>query len=647
MSKKAYYFEVGEEDIEGLNRDVPYYGIPYKTMDDNLGMCQTFDEAFGYVNRFIKNGVNLTYGIIVEVDVDDEDFDNIYNGWSDAYDYSYMKTGKLKYSAYKNENGEYITAYDDTTDMKLPENKKVTECGNKQRRVLGEHVVIEDKECLKEDTLTWDEIMTNAEGTTFGQRALKVKDQARAEVEELMQKDGINIDNLENVEDEIEKYVTDHNIRFASNGCIIDNIKENKELLVEDDDLLGLKNYADELKTYIGVNKNRPEMQTRQKELDSIIEKLWVALEDVPFVEDKNRELILDGEYLDFPKGTTRDKIWHWFDDMYSKGVAYLINDFDITTHRATENKKITEDADEDLDEAFYEKICRAYIDTVNLEWVTTNPENYDSVVHGYFPDDEEAKKWGYGSKITPDNFKEFISFTDDEIENDDYDRAMYYEYETWEDFYEDYVKDEIEYDINDIGVYSDGSTDYDEGINHWDFYISEEDLTKLGLWNEDVKSEFLDESKKVTEAEQYYDLYITYDDNSTGYIRTSAKGAGNIVAIDIPRIKRIDVDNGGINHDLDESKKVESLSLDNIMDYRELIDGDTGDLVDTFFFDHKITEEEDKAIADAINKAKSEVEDYDNYTIMEYINKIVPIKQSLSAIYSDLGPSTKKQIKY
>ena len=98
----------------------------------------------------------------------------------------------------------------------------------------------------------------------------------------------------------------------------------------------------------------------------------------------------------------------------------------------------------------------------------------------------------------------------------------------------------------------------------------------------------------------------------------------------------------------LDESKKVtESISFDNIMDYRELIDGDTGDLVDTFFFDHKITEEEDKAIADAINKAKSEVEDYDNYTVMEYINKIVPIKQSLSAIYSELGPSTKKQIKY
>ncbi len=89
------------------------------------------------------------------------------------------------------------------------------------RKTLGEHVIVENKECLKEETLTWEDIMDNAEGTTFGQQALKVKDQARAEVEELMRKDGIDVDNLENVEDEIEKYVVDHNIKFADNGCIL------------------------------------------------------------------------------------------------------------------------------------------------------------------------------------------------------------------------------------------------------------------------------------------------------------------------------------------------------------------------------------------------------------------------------------------
>ena len=163
----------------------------------------------------------------------------------------------------------------------------------------------------------------------------------------------------------------------------------------------------------------------------------------------------------------------------------------DFSKLKVTENRKVTEDVDVDLGEDFYEKICRAYVDTANLEWVTTNPENNNSVVHGYFVDDNQANE--YKDKVTPDNFKDIIAGdgTAETIEGNDY-----YEYDTWEDFYEEYVKDEIAYDINDIGVYSDGSTDGDT----WDFYISEEDLTKLGLWNEDMKSEFLGENKKVTE---------------------------------------------------------------------------------------------------------------------------------------------------
>lgn len=264
-------------------------------------------------------------------------------------------------------------------------------------------------------------------------------------------------------------------------------------------------------------------------------------------------------------------------------GLLHSLNNAYSKIADKDDKEDIREDKEilvEDLDEAFYEKICRAYINTMNLEWVTTNPENNDSVVHGYFANDDIAEKWEYGAKVTPENFKDAVydGYTQEEVEDQNIDC---YEYDTWLDFYEDIVKSNINYDIDDIGVY-----DFND---NWDFYISEEDLTKLGLWNEDMKSEFLDESKKVTE----------------------------------------------------------NISFDNIMDYRELIDGDNGDLVDTFFFDHKLTEEEDKAIIEAINKVKSDVEDYDNYTVMEYINQIVPIKQSLSAIYADLGPSSKKQIKY
>lgn len=503
----------------------------------------------------------------------------------------------------------------------------------------------------------------------------------------------------------------------------------------------------------------------------------------------------------------------------------------------------------EDLDESFYEKICRAYIDTMNLEWVTTNPENFDSVVHGYFADDSEAEKWEYGAKVTPENFKDVAQ------------DAEYYEYETWEDFYEEVVKDNILYDIKDIGLY---------GMNdEWDFYISEEDLEKLDLIEDedDVKTEgkfttpeqdkefeeflngikvgdkititytededlgdWLDsqdtdifivswidydsctfgiegcdyaintytqtdfkkfteskklnedievtnafdktisiednngdtlmsfkissdgdiygfencevadeeadsiriqqvgslgeyaglaENKKLNEDEKYYDLHVTNVDKSTGYARMTAEGAGEMLTHEIDRVAKIEIDHNdkfteskntvsweeifknaeghtfgtralkikdqaraevedrmkkdGIDIDNLESVedeiekyvsdhnikftskgnivenksiKLEDISMNGIVDYREIIDKDNGDLVDTFFFDHKLTADEDAKIKEAIENAKLE-DDYDNYTVMEYINKIVPIKQTLSAIYSDLGASTNKQLYY
>lgn len=268
------------------------------------------------------------------------------------------------------------------------------------RRALGEHVIVEDKECLKEETLTWEDIMTNAEGTTFGQQALKVKDTARDNVEKLLVKAGIDIDNVESVEDEIEKYCKDNNIKFDTHGNLI------------------------------------------------------------------------------------------------------------------TECEKVTEDV-VTMEEAFYAKICKAYVNTANLEWVTTNPEN-DSVVHGYFANDDVAEKYDYGAKVTPKNFKDvaYEGHTEEEIENGD---VEWYDYDTWEDFYEDYVKGEILYDIDDIGTYPGGTT---EPFGEWDFYISKEDLIKLGLWNEDEKvtesvvSDYtLSEIKRVLDSEETeygYSLKIT-----------------------------------------------------------------------------------------------------------------------------------------
>lgn len=55
---------------------------------------------------------------------------------------------------------------------------------------------------------------------------------------------------------------------------------------------------------------------------DAILEELWSALEDVPMNPETER---MDEDFLDFPAGTLREDIWHWFDERHSRGVAYLM----------------------------------------------------------------------------------------------------------------------------------------------------------------------------------------------------------------------------------------------------------------------------------------------------------------------------------
>ena len=66
-----------------------------------------------------------------------------------------------------------------------------------------------------------------------------------------------------------------------------------------------------------------------QKRLDKMLETLWEALEDVPFCEIEGVEC-LDDDYLDFEfETTTKEDIWHWFDERYSKGVYHLLYEFE------------------------------------------------------------------------------------------------------------------------------------------------------------------------------------------------------------------------------------------------------------------------------------------------------------------------------
>lgn len=62
---------------------------------------------------------------------------------------------------------------------------------------------------------------------------------------------------------------------------------------------------------------------------DKEIEKLWNDLEDVPVYENESFELCLDIDWNRWRKGTTVDEIWHWFDEHYSKGVGWLMNEYE------------------------------------------------------------------------------------------------------------------------------------------------------------------------------------------------------------------------------------------------------------------------------------------------------------------------------
>lgn len=58
---------------------------------------------------------------------------------------------------------------------------------------------------------------------------------------------------------------------------------------------------------------------------DNDILKIWSDLEDVPFDENSDGELILSEDFYIWKKGTDRDSIWKWFDKNYSKGIYNLL----------------------------------------------------------------------------------------------------------------------------------------------------------------------------------------------------------------------------------------------------------------------------------------------------------------------------------
>lgn len=62
---------------------------------------------------------------------------------------------------------------------------------------------------------------------------------------------------------------------------------------------------------------------------DSQLEQMWLDLTDVPFDETEDGKLVLAEDWKQFPAGTDREDIWYFFDENYSKGVAYLLYNYE------------------------------------------------------------------------------------------------------------------------------------------------------------------------------------------------------------------------------------------------------------------------------------------------------------------------------
>lgn len=136
------------------------------------------------------------------------------------------------------------------------------------------------------------------------------------------------------------------------------------------------------------------------------------------------------------------------------------------------------------MDEKFYKRICKKYVETMSKEMLL---EKNNKVLHIFIEDEYiELKEKG---KINIQNYKDYL---DNNFE--------VYEYESYKELYDYTIKDEIIYDIQDLGL-----IDYD---GKWDFYITFEELKKMG-YGYKVEDNYPLIQKYIIEDEQdFYDYF-------------------------------------------------------------------------------------------------------------------------------------------
>lgn len=58
------------------------------------------------------------------------------------------------------------------------------------------------------------------------------------------------------------------------------------------------------------------------RDRDEDLEELWASFADVPMNPETE---CIEEKFMGWEPGTSREEIWHWFDERHSKGVAFLL----------------------------------------------------------------------------------------------------------------------------------------------------------------------------------------------------------------------------------------------------------------------------------------------------------------------------------
>ena len=108
-------------------------------------------------------------------------------------------------------------------------------------------------------------------------------------------------------------------------------------------------------------------------------------------------------------------------------------------------------------DEQFFKNICKKYIDSTCREMIFEKDSKifHITIEDDYIPLKEEGK-------ISINNFDKYIDGN-----------SNIYKYENYKEFFNLYIRDEIDSDLNDLAL-------FDED-NKWDFYITFDELKKIG----------------------------------------------------------------------------------------------------------------------------------------------------------------------